>query len=63
MGLAELAPEKVPVLLEGERVISRPVTIEKREYNITACSMGNPHCVVFCDKSGSGRSRDGRAGD
>ncbi len=48
MGLAELAPEKVPVLLDGERVISRPVTIENREYKITCVSMGNPHCVVFC---------------
>ncbi|NCB06153.1 MAG: diaminopimelate epimerase, partial [Clostridia bacterium] len=28
MGRAELAPERVPVLLDGQRVLSRPVEIE-----------------------------------
>ena len=49
MGKAELAPERVPVLLEGESVVARAVEIEGRPYEITCVSMGNPHCVVFCE--------------
>ena len=47
MGKAELAPEKVPVKLPGESVISRRVKIADGDYEITCVSMGNPHCVVF----------------
>lgn len=47
MGLAELAPEKIPVKVEGERVVSKPVTVGGDVYNITCVSMGNPHAVVF----------------
>ena len=51
MGKAELAPEKIPVALEGESVIDRPVTIDGNTWNITCVSMGNPHCIVFCDET------------
>ena len=47
MGTAELAPCEIPVLLEGERVVSVPLEVEGKEYEITCLSMGNPHCVVF----------------
>ena len=50
MGKPAFAPEAVPVALEGERVIDRPVTIAGGEYRITCLSMGNPHCVVFVDR-------------
>jgi carbamoyl-phosphate synthase large subunit len=53
MGRAELRPEKIPVKLEGESVIARPVTIGGNEYAITCVSMGNPHAVVFCDHADS----------
>ncbi|MCL2270022.1 MAG: carbamoyl-phosphate synthase large subunit [Treponema sp.] len=49
MGHAELRPEKIPVNLPGEDVISRQVTIGGTEYVITCVSMGNPHAVVFCE--------------
>ena len=49
MGRAELAPEKIPVKLSGERVIARPIEVNGKEYEITCVSMGNPHAVVFCD--------------
>ena len=32
------------------RCVDRPVVIGGREYRITCVSMGNPHCVVFCDR-------------
>lgn len=47
MGKAELSPENVPVLLEGDEVIDRKVSIDGEEYSVTCLSMGNPHCVVF----------------
>lgn len=48
MGRADLRPESLPVLLEGE-VIDRPVRIAGGEHRITCVSMGNPHCVLFED--------------
>jgi len=47
MGQAELSPEKVPVRLEGSQIVNKPVSIDGELYNITCCSMGNPHCTVF----------------
>ena len=49
MGRAELKPELIPVLLEGNKIVSRTVEFDGTGYNITCVSMGNPHCVVFCD--------------
>ena len=48
MGRQSLIP-KIPVKLEGESIIARNVHIGDREYSITCISMGNPHCVVFCE--------------
>ena len=47
MGKAELAPEKIPVRLEGEKVVDKPISIGGNVYRITCVSMGNPHCTVF----------------
>ena len=47
MGKAGLAPEKIPVRLDGAKVVSRRVKVADGEYEITCVSMGNPHCVVF----------------
>ncbi|MCL1835639.1 MAG: carbamoyl-phosphate synthase large subunit [Oscillospiraceae bacterium] len=47
MGLVEFSPEKIPVTLGGDRVISRPYVVGGDEYAITCLSVGNPHCVVF----------------
>lgn len=49
MGKAELEPNHIPVLLDGESVINRPVTINGEEVHISCCSVGNAHCVVFVD--------------
>ncbi len=50
MGKAEFAPEKLPANIRKEKIINEPITIGGKEYNITCVSMGNPHCVVFCDR-------------
>ena len=47
MGAAALRPEQVPVKLEGDMVVNKPVIIDGHEYYITCASMGNPHCAVF----------------
>ena len=49
MGKIVLDPKLVPVNLEGETIINRPVVINRIPYNITCLNLGNPHCVVFCD--------------
>jgi carbamoyl-phosphate synthase large subunit len=47
MGQAILEPKKIPVNLDGESVIARPIEIGGKNYEITCVSMGNPHAVVF----------------
>jgi carbamoyl-phosphate synthase large subunit len=49
MGRAELSPDKIPVKIEGESVVAKPVNIDGTERKITCVSMGNPHAVVFCE--------------
>ena len=49
MGKAELNPECIPVLINGDSIINRAVEINGDKFNINCCSVGNPHCVVFVD--------------
>ena len=53
MGSPSLDPKAVPCNVDEESVVYYPVTIGGESYNITCVSMGNPHCVVFCDDVGS----------
>lgn len=53
MGSPILAPEKIPVQGTGERFLNIPVTVDGREYHVTAVSMGNPHAVVFVPDTAS----------
>lgn len=50
MGRADLSVKSLPCTLPEERLIDYPVVIADRNYRITCCSVGNPHCVVFCDR-------------
>lgn len=51
MGLAYLKREQIPMICDepnkGETYINKPITVSKKEYNVTCVSMGNPHCVIF----------------
>lgn len=49
MGAPILEPRLVPCDFDGERVVSRPITVKGREYKVTCVSMGNPHAVVYID--------------
>ena len=50
MGKADLSAASLPTTLDDERIIDRPTDIGGTEYRITCLSVGNPHCVVFCDR-------------
>ncbi|USB34601.1 diaminopimelate epimerase [Paenibacillus sp. YPG26] len=39
----------VPTTLEGNPVLDHPIEADGREFNFTAVSMGNPHCVIYVD--------------
>ena len=49
MGKPELKPELIPVNIKEEKIVNYPIKINDSLYHITCVSMGNPHCVVFCE--------------
>ena len=49
MGAAILTPAEIPVVFDKERMIDEPLTVDGKEWRVTAVSMGNPHCVTFVD--------------
>ena len=50
MGKALLKASEIPAIFDGETLVDAPVTIGGQEYRVTCVNVGNPHCVVFCDK-------------
>ena len=50
MGKASLDAKTLPSTIETGKIIDHPVTIGGREYRVTCVNIGNPHCVVFCDR-------------
>lgn len=51
MGEPILAPEKIPVVGEGDRLVHEPIVVNDTEYRMTCVSMGNPHAVVFLEEN------------
>ncbi len=49
MGRADFAADRVPVIFNEDEVVEAPFTVNGTEWKITCVSMGNPHCVIFCD--------------
>ena len=41
----------IPALSSEDSIVNETVTIDEKEYAVTAVSMGNPHCVVFTDST------------
>ena len=48
MGRASFNPADLPAVSDAP-MISSPLTVGGKEYSVTCLSVGNPHCVVFCD--------------
>lgn len=44
-----LTPKDIPVNLTGDKAVKEKLTVDGKDYEITCVSMGNPHCVIFCD--------------
>ena len=49
IGKADLTAAAVPVITDKDKLINSPIAVAGNEYNVTCVSVGNPHCVVFCD--------------
>ncbi len=43
----------IPAAFSEESIINEELIVEKKKYNVTAVSMGNPHCVVFTNNTES----------
>ncbi|MDE6456516.1 MAG: carbamoyl-phosphate synthase large subunit, partial [Dysosmobacter sp.] len=50
MGKAVLDASALKFAVAENRVVDYPVRIAGRPYRITCVDMGNPHCVVFCER-------------
>ncbi|AGL02387.1 diaminopimelate epimerase [Desulfoscipio gibsoniae] len=47
MGTPYLEREQIPMAGPAGQVINEPLAVDNDVFNITAVSMGNPHCVIF----------------
>ena len=50
LGKAELDGEKIPSVWKGDKIVGHSMEIGGKEYRVTLVNLGNPHCVIFCDK-------------
>lgn len=53
MGEPILKPAEIPVDIEGDTVINKPVDVGGLIWHMTCISMGNPHAIVFVDDTKS----------
>ena len=51
MGKADFVAKNIPMIWNSDVCINKPLEIDGKEFMITAVSVGNPHCVVFCDNA------------
>lgn len=50
LGTVELRGECIPSVWKGNRIVNQPMEIDGTTYHVTLVNLGNPHCVIFCDK-------------
>ena len=50
LGTAELAGEKIPCVWKEDLIVDKTLKVCGEEYKATLVNVGNPHCVIFCDK-------------
>ena len=50
MGMVDFSAASLPAVTDQEQLVDYPVEIGGKDYRITCLSVGNPHCVVFCDR-------------
>lgn len=49
MGQPEFHPSLIPVLADGDMLISQPIFLDGKTWEISCVSMGNPHTVTFVE--------------
>ena len=47
MGAPILTPKDIPAKGSGDRFIEQPLTVDGKQWMVTAVSMGNPHAIVY----------------
>lgn len=50
MGKPILSPSQIPVSVAGDRAVAQKINAGSEEFEFTAVSMGNPHCVIFTNE-------------
>ena len=50
MGYATLDTSAMNLMIPKKEVVNHPVRIGTEQYRITCVDVGNPHCVVFCNR-------------
>lgn len=50
LGKAKLKGKNIPCVWKQDSIVDKKITINGQEYEITLVNVGNPHCVIFCDK-------------
>jgi diaminopimelate epimerase len=48
LGRLSFASERIPVSGAPREVVEEALAIGEKRYTVTAVSLGNPHCVIFC---------------
>jgi diaminopimelate epimerase len=49
MGTATFKPSEIPMICEKDEVIEEEIDVNRKQYKVTAVSVGNPHAVIFTD--------------
>ena len=50
LGKAELSGEKIPCVWKEDLIVDKTLNVGEKQYQATLVNVGNPHCVIFCDK-------------
>ncbi len=50
IGHPDFSTAALPMLTDLPEAVMMPLEVGGREYKVTCLSVGNPHCVVFCDR-------------
>ncbi|MBO5480873.1 MAG: diaminopimelate epimerase, partial [Clostridia bacterium] len=51
LGQAKLDGKNIPCVWKNEKtIVNKKITVAGEEYEVTLVNVGNPHCVIFCDK-------------
>jgi carbamoyl-phosphate synthase large subunit len=50
LGKAKLKGKNIPCVWKEDKIVDKKITVNGVEYTVTLVNVGNPHCVIFCDK-------------